>query len=930
MLRAWLLLLLLLAGCARRSTSEPGATTPRAGDYLSAVVPASPFEGSDPIEGDVSHGLQASVPTDVKPSAEHTTLTLYRRTARDRAARVLLAPWGDPAALSFVVADEARGLRLVHAAEPAHARVSAGVPLPGGLAHLQVVGEHALLVFPRGMQHELWWFELSAQAGPRLLSVHTATGDFRGAYVTRAAEEPARLHALVDHYDERARRGTLLRVFELAERALIVRHELELGASVSRVERAGDVLFVSDGSPVNVVHEGDPVSLRQLEIGLGEAPPILHAPRSVGRGIHAARADDAGVHVIWSKQEGLANAGVLETFHVERWPWGARHALGPPHDCVTSTFTVRRSPLHLLVPPALSDVQFFPGRTILTLGVEPVRALAADTCALSEYPLEEGRSLAARGGARWLRVSADDRGVRVSLFDSARLTTPLAVSGDALPAPGRADVEERYYQTADAKLFERTSTSLLTLPLTSDGEPTSGRGATQLFELTDDRITRAGRLEGDLWLAPSAAPATLLTQDGLAFVSLADPRAAQRLGSVELWPTFERALTLPGGIARVRALRAVFAPRDENMQGRLELVPRGSDPQTGPVSASFALPVEAQLRRVGPLLVSIGRKAEEGGDEPAVYCRIEVFDTRELGAARRVATLHQHASLCEKQDLFLPLTNALVFVSPERRYQGRGREPTSSRFALHVLDLSDPQYPRFHAPFRTPDGEFALRAFARDSQLVYSYRVAAGAAPPAQAHHYLRVIELSDPSRPRFDAPVSVAGEVMALAGDGIYTRDASWTDAGLTYSLRKLIVREHRATLVATQTLVGREVSAIDVPDPATVLVSVVGAAPDRLTFVREDPHLRVFTADTLMLRGELRVNDESAFVAASSGVALYESYGSVHVVDYRDPDRPRLASILSSAVVAGVERESALLLQSGVLRAVTFLELVGAGTAR
>lgn len=913
-----LLPLLLLLACEHRTPREPAATTPLSGDYLSAVVPTSPFEGSDTVSGWVPSGRS----TEVVPGAEVTTLTLYRRAAMDTLLRVLLAPLGTPAQRRFVAVDDVRGLRVIDAAAPAHAQISAGFSLPASPQYLQVVGERALLVFPQGTQHALWWLDLSAPSRPVLLHAQAVTGAFRGAYLTHPSGQSARLHTLVD-YDEQdvaygTRHGTMLREFELADRALVVRHELELGATVTRVERARDVLFVSDDFAFSPSARSNPVSVRQLEIGHSAGPPVLRTARSMGSGILATHADDAGVRVVWSRREQSPEEQVVQTFHVERWPWIERRTLGTPHDCVTSISTPGRVPGGWLLPPSLREVQFLRGRTTLEIG-KTLRVLEQDTCALSELPRNEGRSLTTADETRVVRlVSPDERTLRIDFLDAQQLASPRAQVQSTLPA---AEWGARYHEPLAARVFERGASTLLAVPVIDPSYPDSGRGSTQLFELKGDRFTRFVQFPGELWLAPRTAPATLLTEDGLAFASLASPPAAQRLGELELWAVHTLAMALPGGSARVRAPRGTLTSESV---GRLEFVPRGSDPQTGRAIASFALPTEAQLHRVGSTLVAISRETKEG-DQARTHCRIQVFDTRDFRAVRRVATLDRHASLCETTDLFLPLSNALLFVSPERRYAGR--EPSSSRFSLHVLDLRDAQNPRWHGPFRTPEGEFALRAHVRGSQLVYAYRVAAGTTRPAWAHHYLRAVDLSDPTLPRFDPPVSVAGEVMALAGDAIYTRDAAWTNTGLSYSMRKLRVRGRKAVLLASHALAGREVTAIAVPDPATLLLSSIGAAPDRETFVPENPQLGVFDPETLAPRGALRTNDETKFVTASAGVALYETYGDVHVADYREPNRPRLARILPSTTVAGVQGENVLLLQSGVLRAAKLSDLAASG---
>jgi len=254
---------------------------------------------------------------------------------------------------------------------------------------------------------------------------------------------------------------------------------------------------------------------------------------------------------------------------------------------------------------------------------------------------------------------------------------------------------------------------------------------------------------------------------------------------------------VPRAIARVRypAARPTYDRHTDALTAELEVVAGDRDPQTGVASASFEVSAHAALDTAGALLVATSHEIARSENTPARHCRIEIFDVTKVAAAKKVATLVETTlcnggrSLSDQPAFSTP--HALVYARHEHHY-ATPTEVTASSLAFNTLDLREPAQPVIRGPFRTPEGEYVLRAFGDGVRMVYGFRVALPAANQAQpvGRFYIRFVDFSDPAAPSFGEPIATRGELIGWNGDMLYVREAQWRGETAEYNVHRFVLQ--------------------------------------------------------------------------------------------------------------------------------------------
>jgi hypothetical protein len=223
-------------------------------------------------------------------------------------------------------------------------------------------------------------------------------------------------------------------------------------------------------------------------------------------------------------------------------------------------------------------------------------------------------------------------------------------------------------------------------------------------------------------------------------------------------------------------------------------------------------------------------------------------------------------------------------------YDGERRRYWSS-YEITALDLSDPDAPVFGATTAMPAEEEGVRVLPVGSSLYYTYKIPAEIEGDARPHvrYSFKELDFSDPSAPSVSAAVNIPGELIAVDGDRLYTKDLRWGDERAETFLHELTRDDGVAQLEASQRFAQREVSKVVVAG-GQLLVSH-GPVYNNYFGPTEDEQLTKLTMLArrgLAVQGEVEVDSWSTLEAVHDGRALYTVPGGLLVINVEQPTAP------------------------------------------
>jgi hypothetical protein len=794
-------------------------------------------------------------------------------------------------------------------------RVIGRLPLPPSIGDLYVTGQRALIVRRNARPFESYWpngyprlddeaelivVDLSDPERPLRLSSTALAEGARLSHLV-VSEGSTHLYVLSDGGAPGGCRGpmghALLAAYELVDGELVQGASLELGPDVGSVGFAQDNLVVvrrardmgsaplrlslvplskADGS----LKEGDAVDLALGPIGLHAAGDTLRVVSSESLSLF----DISDPHHPRGLAECALDAG--EFFF-------ARVSFTPHHTFVT-------------------DV----GRS----GENRVFSVAADddgSCNVEDRA-GHGRTLIALTESRVLDIEAGEDGLEVRLLDDA----DLAVL-DAKVVALEAGLSEVGYNLGEDVL------TLLAAPgaeqdgvfgiglsgSSAGGEALSGL---QLFSFSSSTLSARGALSpARPWAGAVGASAPLVQlPTGVARLDLGSLDAPRVSEGVGLFASYARAWALDDHWLRVRlpgeadssyrdkyglSNDALLSPR---VPAHLEVVDAREGPASEKVIASLEVNPLASFVRVGNLVVSIVSSLERG-PQPA---RMEVFDLEDPSHPRRRGALmvsdlwlrdkFGRGQLGGPNDPFdcldcpgpdlaprtLVVPGALVFRSPEE----------ANPRTLRVLDLRDPDAPALHEPLDPPSSADMVSALTVGSSVYYAHRVRneepAEEGTWPRARFYFGRVDLSDPSAPVFAPEVNVPGQLVAIDGEHVYTREFFQRDGKLHTRVHRSLVRDGHAELRATHDF-GDWLALSIATDGAGHLLADLQPPAWESPSEHDPPRglvLHVLDADSLELVGKGDVGRFGTRLAARGDRVLYEASQGFLVMDLSDPAAP------------------------------------------
>lgn len=813
---------LLIAGCgaqngARTSASPAPQRLPASGP-VSAVAPPPPWAPQPPSARDCAGGATSTAVDRDPNSLTEIQQDWPPAPFSTGFSPILRVPWGQNRA-RFLIADRGRGVRMLRntGLESHGGFYSSGRSIAGAPLDLATVGDYALLFVTReGGGHELMLFKPSHVFDT--LSRLPQSGELRGAHVLHASQDGGTVAVIVDLYEGEGceRRRTQLRVLEVGERGIAERQVLELGAGVQRVLRSGAWLAVHDAAGGDGAQSH---GVRLVDLTRGEL--TLSARRTTMSVVHAFYARQARKLLL---VHGERDAAQLEILHA----------------AASGTLSTAR-PCKLEVPP-LDGAVPLESSTLLVLaagevGKRTVRVVDDRSCSARELMLLGERFMLAPTGDALVGLSVrEGPALDVYAYQLAQLDREPAHARVELakPAPGDNDafnrfwVESARFHQLDArhithwrKVVTRETIParhLLAVPFQEHGAGGRLELGTQVFELDGPSLRHASRYEGQLWFTHSNHAGVLSNRTGVRLANLLEPEAFKTKRHRPWQHTIDAELLEPVyGLARLLypSASSQYDPHTGALFASLEIVAADlEEPVLFDVSGN------ARLDTVGSLLIASSQEIAHSERKRPRPCRFEIFDATPK-KVRKLAT-HLDTVLCDEAHA---LTDQPAFSTPRALVFARTE---NDQLAFHALDLRQPATPVMRGPFPTPEGEHALGSFGDGTRITYGFRVrvvSANAQPPV-ARYYVRSVDFSDPTAPRFGEPVAVRGEPIAMVGKTLYTREAQWRGQAAEYTVHELRVHAGKVETRASG-LDEHAVRALDRPpemEPDAVIADRLG----------------------------------------------------------------------------------------------------------
>jgi len=496
-------------------------------------------------------------------------------------------------------------------------------------------------------------------------------------------------------------------------------------------------------------------------------------------------------------------------------------------------------------------------------------------------------------------------------------------------------------------------TGLVLLPFSGwSQERDSYVSAVQILTFSGDTLTRRGVMDHGTPVRRSfiAADSTTanLSEIELSLFDTGVPDDPVELGRVELAPNYTDFFVYGDYGARLEDTREYYSywwgGRSELPPAAVEIVPRALHPDLAEPVARFEIPAQATVYQVGDLLVTVDMRMLDSSEWPYTYeTEIVVYDLGDPTSPRRVGTLttdrlrpgysgYPWLARCLGCDVRLAqdiapypyyggtpdvaiVEGALVFVERRSKQLPAVSQETCStssdgtlyctplpptrywqQFALQVLDLTTPAEPVLADPVELPERDEGVGFLADGSDLWVSFKrpeelEEVGGEERPHARYFIRRVDLLDPSSPRVDDEINVPGELLAVEGDTIFTRDLQWGDGIVESAVARLELDDGLAYLQAERVFPDEQVASILLDDRGHIVVSSrrVFAVDAGLPISRRQ-QLSVLDAysDDLALLAQVDVETWAGLRDVVAGRVLFQVPGGLLVFNLDDPASP------------------------------------------
>jgi hypothetical protein len=214
------------------------------------------------------------------------------------------------------------------------------------------------------------------------------------------------------------------------------------------------------------------------------------------------------------------------------------------------------------------------------------------------------------------------------------------------------------------------------------------------------------------------------------------------------------------------------------------------------------------------------------------------------------------------------------------------------RFSVEVLDLRDTADVALADTVELPDDDEGVRFVPEGSNVWVSYKrpeAVVGSSLP-YVRYFARKLDLSDPSTPIVSGGVNVPGELLAVDGDELFTRDYLWGEDIVETSINKVRLSGSLAYLEGIHRFDQQLVQSVVLDGAGHALVThrlawqfVEDYATDNVT------HLSVLdSAGDLDLLSDVVVDSWATLKDGQAGRALFQVPGGLLVMNLSDATNP------------------------------------------
>lgn len=247
---------------------------------------------------------------------------------------------------------------------------------------------------------------------------------------------------------------------------------------------------------------------------------------------------------------------------------------------------------------------------------------------------------------------------------------------------------------------------------------------------------------------------------------------------------------------------------------------------------------------------------------------------------------------CEEVDPSTIETRTSEWDYEKRRYW--------NNYTFKVLDLSDPKNPTLGASIEMPEDEESATFLADGDTLYVNYKQPEDIDGDSRPYvrYFVKTVDLSSPEAPVISSPTNVPGELMAIDGDTLLTKDFLWGETIIEVSLNKVELFEGDAYLQNTPyRFVDQQVENVVLDGAGNALASHYTAHYvnyDENHYDWDDyDRTRKLTmidmaGDKFELASTTEVDEWATLQDARAGRALYQVPGGLLVINLDDSTQP------------------------------------------
>jgi hypothetical protein len=223
-----------------------------------------------------------------------------------------------------------------------------------------------------------------------------------------------------------------------------------------------------------------------------------------------------------------------------------------------------------------------------------------------------------------------------------------------------------------------------------------------------------------------------------------------------------------------------------------------------------------------------------------------------------------------------------------------------THYDLHLVDIRSGQ-PALAGVIEMEKREQAVGMLTKGSDLYLNFTLPHRVAGDGRSYvrYFFRKIGLQDPTEPALLDDVNVPGELIAVDGNTLITKDLLWGDKVVETSLDRLTLRGDEARLDAVRRFEDQYVEAVklDGRGHALVTTNVPWLLWYRSGRGQEETKLTILdtTEASFPIRSELPIDDWAQLASAAEGRALFTVPGGILVVNVDDASAPYAQAFFS-----------------------------------